>query len=91
MSVLKLKACARCGGDLHLDDTDWQCLQCGRYYYGSTPWSYLRRREGAWGNSKKVSGRRDGLERKRPKNKSVLRVANVQLLKGPWCIALAGI
>ncbi len=28
-----LKACVRCGGDLALDDGDWQCLQCGRYYY----------------------------------------------------------
>jgi hypothetical protein len=28
-----LKACVRCGGDLALDDGDWLCLQCGRYYY----------------------------------------------------------
>ncbi len=28
-----LKACVRCGGDLTLDEGDWLCLQCGRYYY----------------------------------------------------------
>jgi hypothetical protein len=29
----RLKACAKCEGDLVLDDGDWLCLQCGRYYY----------------------------------------------------------
>jgi hypothetical protein len=29
----RLKACAKCKGDLVLDDGDWLCLQCGRYYY----------------------------------------------------------
>ena len=28
-----LKGCVSCGGDLILDDGDWLCLQCGRYYY----------------------------------------------------------
>ena len=29
----RLKACAKCGGDLALDEGDWICLQCGTYYY----------------------------------------------------------
>lgn len=28
-----LKACAKCHGDLALDEGDWLCLQCGTYYY----------------------------------------------------------
>ena len=30
---LYLKSCAKCGGDLALDDGDWLCLQCGTYFY----------------------------------------------------------
>jgi len=29
----RLKACAKCQGDLVLDDGDWLCLQCGTYWY----------------------------------------------------------
>jgi hypothetical protein len=29
----RLKACAKCKGDLVLDDGDWLCLQCGTYWY----------------------------------------------------------
>ena len=32
-AMLKLKGCVRCGGDLNADGQDWQCLQCGHYYY----------------------------------------------------------
>ena len=33
MLQLHLKACAKCGGDLALDQGDWLCLNCGTYYY----------------------------------------------------------
>ena len=33
MNWFRLKGCAKCGGDLVLDDLDWLCLQCGTYYY----------------------------------------------------------
>ncbi|MBM3942834.1 MAG: hypothetical protein FJ316_07925 [SAR202 cluster bacterium] len=42
--VFLLKSCPRCGGDLILDEGDWLCLQCGRYFYarqevsGNTHW-----------------------------------------------------
>ena len=39
MEIYRLKACAKCGGDLAYDEGDWICLQCGRYYYAD-----LRRR-----------------------------------------------
>lgn len=29
----KLKGCGKCGGDLVLEQTEWRCWQCGRYYY----------------------------------------------------------
>lgn len=31
--LFRLKSCAKCGGDLALDEGDWLCLQCGTYYY----------------------------------------------------------
>ena len=33
MNWFRLKGCAKCGGDLVLDEGDWLCLQCGTYYY----------------------------------------------------------
>ena len=33
MNWFRLKACAKCKGDLVLDDGDWLCLQCGTYLY----------------------------------------------------------
>lgn len=33
MELYRLKACAKCGGDLAYDEGDWICLQCGTYYY----------------------------------------------------------
>ena len=33
MDLFRLKACQKCRGDLVLDEGDWLCLQCGRYYY----------------------------------------------------------
>ena len=49
MNWFRLKACVKCRGDLVLDDGDWLCLQCGRYYY-----THLYQREaipdGQWDN-----------------------------------------
>ena len=36
--MLRLKGCVKCGGDLLLQDEDWQCFQCGRYFYSTPPW-----------------------------------------------------
>lgn len=33
MTLFRFKACIKCGGDLALDEGDWLCLQCGKYYY----------------------------------------------------------
>ena len=33
MNWFRLKGCAKCGGDLVLEELDWLCLQCGTYYY----------------------------------------------------------
>lgn len=33
LNWFRLKACAKCGGDLAQDDGDWICLQCGTYDY----------------------------------------------------------
>ncbi len=33
MGRFRLKGCAKCGGDLVVDELDWLCLQCGTYYY----------------------------------------------------------
>ena len=75
--MFRLKGCVKCSGDLFQSDGDWQCLQCGKYYYMTAPWSYDHRREGVWGSAGKVLERRVTSERNRPKNKSVDEVASV--------------
>ena len=70
VGMFQLKGCIRCGGDLSMNYEDWQCLQCGRYYYKTVPWSYDRRREGAWGNSSRVSKKRDELAKIPAENES---------------------
>ncbi len=40
--LCKLKSCRKCGGDLVLDEDEWRCWQCGRYYYPLPPPSDLR-------------------------------------------------
>ena len=29
----KFKSCKKCRGDLMLEDAEWRCVQCGRYYF----------------------------------------------------------
>ena len=29
----RFKGCKKCWGDLMLDDAEWRCVQCGRYYF----------------------------------------------------------
>ena len=29
----RFKGCKKCRGDLMLEDAEWRCLQCGRYYF----------------------------------------------------------
>ena len=31
-----LKSCGKCGGDLVLDESDWKCMQCAKYYLGDS-------------------------------------------------------
>ena len=37
VSRFVLRGCPRCGGDLFLNEGDWQCLQCGRYWFNRRP------------------------------------------------------
>ena len=66
--MFRLKGCVSCGGDLGLNYGDWQCLQCGRYYYISVPWSSPSRREGGWGNAGKVSKQGGESKKRRREN-----------------------
>ena len=75
--MFRLKGCVSCGGDLGLSYEDWQCLQCGRYYYISVPWNFPRRREGAWGNTGKASKQGDESKKRRRENKSKKSVVAV--------------
>ena len=68
MTQFRLTACAKCGGDLALDEGDWICLQCGTYDYAglyrhneSQPhqWPKLslpREKSGSAGSIKGISG-----------------------------------
>ena len=62
IGMFRLKGCVKCGGDLFLEYGDWHCLQCGKYYYTTAPWSYDGRREGGWANVGRALGRRARLE-----------------------------
>ncbi len=41
MGPFHLKVCLKCRGDLVLDEGDWLCLQCGKYYYTSLYRDYV--------------------------------------------------
>ena len=34
---MQLQSCGKCRGDLVLEEDEWRCLQCGRYYYPNPP------------------------------------------------------
>jgi len=33
VTAVRLKCCAKCGGDLKSDEGDWRCWQCGKNHY----------------------------------------------------------
>ena len=33
MAQFIFRGCRRCAGDLFINQGDWQCLQCGHYFY----------------------------------------------------------
>ena len=70
-----LKGCDKCGGDLFMEEDDWQCLQCGTYQYGALPWSQLLQQEGAGAGAPSVGTR--NREKDGPKKKSFNRVVRV--------------
>lgn len=72
--MFQLKGCEKCGGDLLRDDPDWQCFQCGTYYYSTAPMIYFPKREGVWGNARRVGGT---AKTRRVENKSMKKVVGV--------------
>ena len=36
--MIYFASCLKCTGDLVLEDDEWRCLQCGRYYYPRSPY-----------------------------------------------------
>ena len=74
--MLFLKGCMKCGGDLYMDYGDWMCLQCGKYYYRTSPLGYIRR-EGAWGNSSRATHQKKRTSRQTLGNKSLVGVGDV--------------
>ena len=63
-----LKGCDKCGGDLFMQEDDWQCLQCGTYQYGALPWSQFLQQEGGGPGVPSVGTR--NREKDGPKKKS---------------------
>ena len=66
LGMFRLKGCVKCGGDLFLEGADWECLQCGKYYYTGAPLHFDGRREGAWASRGRTTNRRAGLEARSP-------------------------
>ena len=75
--MFQLKGCEKCGGDLLRDDPDWQCFQCGTYYYSTAPMIYFPKREGVWGNARRVSANGGTAKTRRVENKSMKKVVGV--------------
>lgn len=54
MARFMFRGCRHCGGDLFLNQGDWQCLQCGRYRWSAAArpvsdgefWAFWRGGEG---------------------------------------------
>jgi hypothetical protein len=38
--LMRLASCLKCDGDLVLEEDEWRCLQCGRYYYPRKPLAF---------------------------------------------------
>lgn len=64
MNIWRFKSCIKCGGDLFLQDGEWGCIQCGRYYYpnADVPLAYPQLTVAAsdGGNDNRVKRRRSG-------------------------------
>ena len=60
MNVWRFKSCSKCGGDLFLQDGEWGCIQCGRYYYpkADLPLAYPRLAAAASGGGNENKGKR---------------------------------
>ena len=37
--------CLRCNGLLQIEEDEWRCLMCGRYYYPEPPQNYVSERK----------------------------------------------
>ena len=75
--MFELRGCHKCQGDLYLEDLDWKCLQCGRYYYSPRWESYGITEEGTHKKAGKLPRTRAEFEKTRNKNKSTVRVVGV--------------
>ena len=69
MNWFRLKACAKCKGDLVLDDGDWLCLQCGTYYY-----------TGLYRNQPQAPHSSEEISRWPPENRRAPRTEKTQVL-----------
>jgi hypothetical protein len=74
----RLKACAKCKGDLVLDDGDWLCLQCGTYYY-----------TGLYRNQPQAPHSSEEIIRWPPENRPAPRTEKTQAPKVPYLSGLA--
>lgn len=64
--MFRLKGCIKCGGDLFLEERDWECLQCGKYYYSTALLIFDGRREGAWASRSRTTKLRGRMEAPTP-------------------------
>lgn len=78
MNWFRLKACAKCQGDLVLDDGDWLCLQCGRYCY-----------TGLYRNQPQAPHSSEEISRWPQENRPAPRKEKTQVPKAPYLSGLA--
>lgn len=78
MNWFRLKACAKCKGDLVLDDGDWLCLQCGTYCY-----------TGLYRNQPQTSHSSEEISRWPRESRPEPRKEKTQVPKAPYLSGLA--
>ena len=78
MNWFRLKACAKCKGDLVLDDGDWLCLQCGTYCY-----------TGLYRNQPQAPHSSEEKSRWPPENRPARQTEQTQVPKAPYLSGLA--
>lgn len=82
MTLVRIKECGKCQGDLIADEDEWRCVQCGTHYYPEDSESppdpssleeEKRREKSAYNNNARIDGRTRSEESWWKRNKKIIK------------------